>query len=267
MAGCPWVLNWENKLPREDRFTWRHNCVLSVIMSHLAKFLSQLSKLPPSRSSSSIHFVNAGSTIPPPQPRSNPGLLHKARDWRFDCDLPEWHNRGSKYLLPHKAVISGQCIDCFLISDSLKLILFIELTCPMEGNMDYWRSEKTSRYSSLSSHLNIGWSSHLFTIEVGAKGFVNNRSFFKTFGKLGFSARSSRQLLNDCSRESVRCSYIIWLNRFNKEMIMSRLSPFAPPPSLVFGRSQSPVLPLPPQLLSSHFPPSSAPYPSKRPRF
>ena len=59
------------------------------------------------------------------------------------------------------------------------MILFIELTCPMEENMDYWKSKKTSKYSSLSSNLNKGWSSHLFTIEVGAKGFVNNSSFSK----------------------------------------------------------------------------------------
>ena len=29
LAGCPWVLNAENKLSREDRINWRHNCVLS----------------------------------------------------------------------------------------------------------------------------------------------------------------------------------------------------------------------------------------------
>jgi len=38
LAGCPWVRTVENKLQREDRFTWRHNNVLyllaSVIQGH-----------------------------------------------------------------------------------------------------------------------------------------------------------------------------------------------------------------------------------------
>ena len=238
LAGCGWVFNWENKCPKEDRYTWRHNCVLSVIMRHLSNFLSRLNSLPLKWASPNIRFVKPGSTnTHRSRARSNSGILQKARDWKLDCDLPEWHNRDSRYVLPHKAVISGSKPDIFLISDCRKLIIFLELTCPLEENMDHWRSEKTNRYCALSSNLNTGWSSHIFTIEVGAKGFVNNSSFFKTFGRLGFSSRSSRKLLNDCSRESVRSSYIIWLNRFNKSMIMSRLSPFAPPPTLLFGQS------------------------------
>ena len=30
LAGCTWVRNVENKKLKEDRYTWRHNCVLSV---------------------------------------------------------------------------------------------------------------------------------------------------------------------------------------------------------------------------------------------
>ena len=184
LAGCGWVFNWENKRVKEDRYTWRHNCVLSVIIRHLSSFLSRLHKLPRTKVSPNICFVSSGSTnTHRPRARPNTGLLQRARDWKVDCDLPEWHSQGSRYVLPHKAIISGSKPDIFLISDSLKIIIFLELTCPLEENMDHWRSEKTSRYSILSSSLVKGWSSHIFTIEVGAKGFVNNSSFFKTFGR------------------------------------------------------------------------------------
>ena len=179
LAGCPWVLNWENKLPKEDRYTWRHNCVLAVIMAPSFEVSFKNKKTPICRVSPSICFVNSGSTYPRrPRRHTVSGVLHKARDWRFDCDLPEWHNGDSRYVLPHKAVISIDKPDVFLILDTLKLIIFIELTCPMEENMDKWRSEKTSKYSSFSSYLNKGWSSQIYTVEVGVKGCVNNSSFF-----------------------------------------------------------------------------------------
>src|SRR5256885_352073 len=31
LAGCKWVREVENKLHREDRYTWRHNNVLSLL--------------------------------------------------------------------------------------------------------------------------------------------------------------------------------------------------------------------------------------------
>ena len=103
--------------------------------------------------------------------------------------------------------------------------------------MDLHRVEKSEKYHKLCSHLNPGWKSHVFTVEVGAKGFVNNKSFFRTFGNLGLSSRDSKKLLQDCSRAVIRCSYVIWVNRFNKNMIMSNMSDFTPPSSLIFGNS------------------------------
>ena len=176
---------------------------------------------------------------PPNSTPTTRGILHGARDWKFDCDLPDWHTEGSKYVLPHKAILTSDIPDIFLISEVLKLIIFIELTCPMEENMELHRVMKSEKYQKLCTHLNPDWKSHVFTVEVGAKGFVNNKSFFCTFGNLGFSPRDSRKLLQDCSRAVIRCSYVIWVNRFNKNMIMSTMSNFSPPASLIFGCSSS----------------------------
>ena len=39
LAGCPYVRNVENKMNREDRVTWRHNCVLLEVARQVSEFV------------------------------------------------------------------------------------------------------------------------------------------------------------------------------------------------------------------------------------
>ena len=115
-------------------------------------------------------------------------------------------------------------VDLLLISEKLKKLVFCELTCLNEENLLSWQKKKEDKYKRLLSSLNKGWIGYLFTLEVGAKGFVVANSFYRFSNFLGLSSRESRSLRDSLSRESLRCSYIIWLNRKNKLMDKKRLT-------------------------------------------
>ena len=48
LAGCNWVRMGENKSKFEDRYTWRHNCVLLVLLETLVSQLKDANSRPTS---------------------------------------------------------------------------------------------------------------------------------------------------------------------------------------------------------------------------
>src|SRR6185436_8913753 len=91
LAGCPWVLKVENKLPREDRNTWRHNCVLLELAGAIRRKIDEVNSSSIVLSERLIRFVPAGKMLPRAAPRKDYCLLGLARDWTCDFHLPELH--------------------------------------------------------------------------------------------------------------------------------------------------------------------------------
>ena len=56
LAGCGWVRLEENKLHREDRYTWRHNCILQVLIIHIVPHI-QLANTKQNTTSKHTHTV------------------------------------------------------------------------------------------------------------------------------------------------------------------------------------------------------------------
>src|SRR5690349_22008008 len=46
LCGCFWVREMENKSGREDRFTWRHNCILAILAKAIREKIKQLNGSP-----------------------------------------------------------------------------------------------------------------------------------------------------------------------------------------------------------------------------
>ena len=184
LAGCPWVLQMENKLPREDRNTWRHNCVLLELAGAIQRKVSDvnataLETKPP------IRFVRAGGTPFRSGAHKDFGILHNARDWACDFDLPELHSV-NPYQFPAVVNITSLICDGYIISKSQRICIILELTVPMEENIEYWHHFKLGKYGELQSQ---GWTLHHFSIEVGCRGFVPRR-FSGICRKLGLILRS-----------------------------------------------------------------------------
>ena len=218
LAGCRWVHDYENKVMPEDRYTWRHNCVLKEIAYHVAEFISEINCLPRASTNDEKKktFVKAGAAIKRKK-KSRKGILHSARDWIFDFELPEWAT-ARKYAFPSDVAITSTIPDAYIISRETKQIIVIELTAPLEENIVKWNTKKTEKYqSAIADACEKSWRDqvHVRAVEVGAKGWIPP-SFQRTFKWLGFPPKTIRKLRDNCQLLARKCSYLIWINRHNK---------------------------------------------------
>ena len=114
LAGCPWVLKVENKLPREDRNTWRHNCVLLEFSIFCQQKLKEVNQSQIRKPSQFINFVGAGQVPKRIVHLKDFGVLAAARDWISDFDLPDLHSE-AVFLVTLKLRILVVMVILFLI--------------------------------------------------------------------------------------------------------------------------------------------------------
>ena len=109
--------------------------------------------------------------------------------------------------------MSAQRPDIVIYSLSLRKVLLIELTVPLEDRVAAAHTIKTTRYASLLSACESnGFGVFHFPVEVGSRGFVA-RSLLDCLRQLGFPPALRRKVRNECSRVALRSSYIIYLRR------------------------------------------------------
>ena len=114
------------------------------------------------------------------------GLLNSAPDWTLLSDL------NSKLIVPPFLAITQLRPDILMYSSSTKKCIILELTCCCEENMEQWHSKKFLKYDALSqSIIHNGWETHLFPIEVGARGYCGT-SIKSCFSRLGFTGKFLR---------------------------------------------------------------------------
>ena len=80
--------------------------------------------------------------------------------------------------------------DGFIISRSKKIFIIIELTVPMEENIERWHVDKLKKYLKLVCP---GWQVHFMVLEVGCRGFVSSR-VVSLLRKLCLTAPESKTL-------------------------------------------------------------------------
>ena len=166
-------------------------------------------------------FVKAGS-VPNAKNivRTPTHLLQGAKDWICDFDLPECRTAGSSYVFPHDVCQTSMKIDGYILSRKAKVCIGLELTCPMEENITQWHSVKQEKYEEIVREAaKNGWRFETLVIEVGARGFIPQH-VYKTFTKLDIRPKS---LINRLTLLAQKCSYVIWLNRFNQDFQTWRL--------------------------------------------
>jgi len=72
------------------------------------------------------------------------------------------------------------------------------------------------------SHLQ-DWTIVYLIIEVGCRGWIPGR-FFPLLRKIGFSGQELRRVHENLQLLARKCSYVIWLNRFNKDFQPFRIT-------------------------------------------
>jgi len=212
----------------ENRYKWRHNCVLRTLAEAIMQKLSSVNKLPMDLESVQslqrpVAFVKAGSA--PGEARAakersrrhgvHLGLLAEARNWICDFDLPEFHRPPRPaFGLPVDVGATNDRIDAFIVSRQARVCIGgPELTVPMEENADAQHAIKLNKYSGMASCLSQGWRlGGLLCLEMGCRG-VDPPSFGDVLRQLAFTPSEVRQVRDDCSYIARYCSYLIWLNR------------------------------------------------------
>jgi hypothetical protein len=222
LCGCGWVHNVELKLPRASRFKWRHDCILATILHVIKRRVKTVNASDPvvDRGTRFIPFVKAGSR---PKRRKkadewNNYYLNKARDWVLLGDIPWEQKPGESFVFPQKIALTPLRPDAILFSEEKRLCVIIELTAPLEENIEAWRLKKKAKYQDeIGPNLQTEWKLMVITLEVGAKGWVPP-SFRNDISKLlGLPKKELSVLTDDCSKVARKCSYVIWLNRFNRD--------------------------------------------------
>ena len=140
---------------------------------------------------------------------SHPTLLSMANDWQLCID-----DVTGKVSFP--AVLNldtHQRPDITIVSLSQRIIIWAELTVPIEERVVQSQIKKCQRYNSLAaSIMQKNWAVHAFTIEVGSIGFVAP-SLRYFLSRLGRPKSQLKWMINRASLITVRSSYYIWASR------------------------------------------------------
>ena len=113
---------------KQGRFTFRHDSVLSVIVSYIDNFL--LSYKVSSNVSNKINFVTAGAKITKSMKSTTVGILNLAPEWIVLSDL------NTKLVVPPFLAITRLRPDLLLYSHLSKTCIILELICCCEENME-----------------------------------------------------------------------------------------------------------------------------------
>ena len=198
LSGCKVSLH-------QGRYLYRHNQVLRVLAHHIQSFLNTNKVI--SSGIKKIHFVKEGSKEKKGR-KPDLGILHRAKDFELNADL----NKLLKFP-NHIAEGVSQRPDIVIYSNSLRLVLLVELTCPCEERFQEAHSEKSLRYRDLVEEIKgNGWDCLCFPVEVGARGYCS--TYLKgCLRKLGLGKKRTNNALKEAGDTALRSSYWIWLAR------------------------------------------------------
>ena len=197
------------KVALEDgRISFRHDSILKVIHNAISTKIEQLKTSGSIPVATGMQFVKAGKRARKNSVQKRVGLLDTASDWIISVDY-----RSDQAQFPAEIWVTKERPDIVIYSMLLKIVIMLELTAPAEENIADWKVKKKKKYEKIATQIRHGtaWKPHVFTIEVGARGFVAS-SVQGVLGRLGIT---DNQLITRMSRTAIRASHFIWINRDN----------------------------------------------------
>ena len=166
-----------------DRYLWRHNNIIRIIISSLEN--SQVIESKKAHITADIAgYLVAGGTVPP------------------------------------DVIPTVQKPDIVLNFPSTKKIVLIELTVPFEANIDKSHKLKDDRYASLVSDIKSnGYTCTLVSVEVGSRGLITkaNKARLQHLLRTVKSHTKYSDLKTDVSKAALTSSFSIFHSRHEKE--------------------------------------------------
>ena len=151
-----------------------------------------------------INFIKPGKKNIPKTLVETPNYLSQAKDWKMRTDL----DRSVK--IPKYIIDTNKRPDIILFSDAAKKLGMIELTVPREDRVEVSGEGKKSKYQFIVTEAERrGWSTQLWTIEVGCRGFPA-ASVGRMFNDLGVRGNKKQQILKQIAAETEAASAVLW---------------------------------------------------------
>jgi hypothetical protein len=201
-AGIQHILSGCNIALGQGRYRFRHNEVLRSLAQCLQKQL--VSCKGNGKRKRVIHFVKEGEQ-PKTSKKKPTGILQDGTSWKMLVDLDR------QLVFPLIETLLRP--DMVLLADKEKIAVIIELTCPVVENIEARHSEKSKKYEDLAQQCRaIGWKTHLFAVEVGARGYAA-QSLWTCWKKLGIPAKEIKAAVKGVSDVALRCSFWVWMAR------------------------------------------------------
>ena len=102
-----------------------------------------------------------------------------------------------------------------MVWDNKEAMFLIELTVPFETNLEGARERKQAKYADLLKECKRKSYASLITVQVGARGYLDQESLHNLYQMLGVRVQSEtrRKFEEDLTRAAVRGSYEVWTMR------------------------------------------------------
>ena len=117
----------------------------------------------------------------------------------------------------------GSKPDLVIISRQIKKIVLLELTSPLERNLNKAHDYKVDKYTGIESDLKAkGWTVHLVPLEVGSRGHIlkhTKNHITSTLKELNFKIKHHNKLFQNMSKISVLCTFSIFHAYQTKEWV------------------------------------------------
>ena len=130
-------------------------------------------------------------------------------DYEITADLPN-----TDYLFPSAAASTDLRPDLVVWNDPQRVLVLAELTVCFETNFVDAAQRKKCKYQDLMETCTAGgYTTHLITLEVGSRGFLNLSGFQELLQFFPFTRKDTLSLLKSVAREAIFQSHKIWTSR------------------------------------------------------
>lgn len=190
-----------------DRYTWRHNKVLSVFTEVARKQVGEGMYAPKLQrpGQSKIEFVPQGGKVPDRKKANESSVRPSLGRWEVAADL-----QGSERFFP---IPTTKKPDLVIWCEEEKEVHIVELTVPYEDNISSAHERKEKRYEALVEDcVEAGWKAVHFPVEVGCRGFIAT-SVRKWMREAGLGPKKASAMTKTLQDTVEKASHWVWLKR------------------------------------------------------
>ena len=191
-----------------NRYTWRHDQVLSVLVTAFQRKIDQFNagNIPKTERRAKIAFHKEGCGSLSKTSKSTTADNRWKGKWELAADLESF------LIFPLVSTRQRPDIVIWNIKDNIGIIL--ELTVPWEDNIEDAKQRKHERYEELiETCKESGWNVEYYHLAIGARGFIGRTLLNLLKHRFCFTPSELRQVTVEAQQAAEKASLWIWIKR------------------------------------------------------